>query len=97
MPKLVSRTPFSPVAFAGSAVALLALVYVALIAVVMSYVALTIEFTQSVRSDEAAVASLESQYLAGVADITATDIASAGYAKPVAEVYVPTKSGTALR
>lgn len=86
-----------PVALSVGAVAVLVLVYVALIAVVMSYAALTIEFSQSVRNDEAAVASLESVYLARVAEITSTDYAVAGYAKPVAQLYVPAKSVTALR
>ena len=87
----------SPVTFSGGAVACLALVYMTLIAVVMSYVALTIEFSQSVRNDEATVSALESQYLSRVAHLTATDVAAAGYAKPSSEIYVPAESVTALR
>lgn len=71
--------------------------YIGLIAVVMSYAALTVEFSQSVRNDETAVATLESQYLATVAQTTNTDYAAAGYALPVATLFVPTKSVTALR
>lgn len=79
------------------AVGVLAVAYVGLIAVVMTYAALTVEFAQSVRNDESVVAVLESQYLSNVAQITNTDYVSAGYAKPVAELFVPTKSATALR
>lgn len=78
-------------------VAVLALIYIGLIAVVMSYAALTVEFSQHVRNDEAAVADLEAQYLATVAAVTSTDYAAAGYAKPVAQAFVRAESGTALR
>ena len=97
MRKLIMHVQSSPVALAGGTFALFALVYVALIAVVMSYVALTIEFTQSVRNDEAAVASLEQQYLARVAEISTTDYTAMGYDKPTVQTYVPTESVTALR
>ena len=63
----------------------------------MSYAALTVEFSQSVRNDEATVATLESRYLATVAEITTTDFAAAGYALPIAEVFVSAKSVTAVR
>lgn len=76
--------------------AVLLLSYIALIAVVMSYAALTVEFTQSVRSDEATVAALESSYLAALASITTTDYSAAGYTKPVAELFVPGAAVTAL-
>jgi len=79
------------------AVGVLALTYIGLIAVVMSYAALTVEFTQSVRNDEAAVARLESQYLNTVSQISNTDYASVGYTKPLSKTFVTTKSATALR
>lgn len=63
----------------------------------MSYAVLTVEFSQSVRNDEASVATLESQYLTAVAQITNTDYATAGYAKPIAKAFVPAQSATALR
>lgn len=63
----------------------------------MSYAALTVEFSQSVKNDEAAVAILESQYLASVAHITNMDYAGEGYARPVAQTFVRAKSVTALR
>lgn len=77
--------------------ALLGVSYVALIAIVMSYAALTIQFSQSVRSDQAAVATLEAQYLAAVAVVTNTDYSALGYTKPVSRVYVPSARLTALR
>lgn len=77
--------------------ALLALSYIVLIAVVMSYAALHVEFAQQVRSDEAVVASLESSYLATLSQVTATDYALAGYHKPLAKTYVAGNPQTALR
>lgn len=63
----------------------------------MSYAALTVEFSQSVRNDEATIAVLEGHYLATVARIANTDYIAAGYAKPLAEVFVPAKNVAALR
>ncbi|MBU6490982.1 hypothetical protein KGQ25_02410 [Patescibacteria group bacterium] len=94
---LFHRPRFSVLSLCSGVVAILAVVYIGLIAVVMSYAVLTVEFSQSVRNDEAAVALLESQYFANVSRITNTDYATAGYAKPVAEAFVPTQSVTALR
>jgi len=92
-----SHISFSLTALCFGAVAVLAVAYVALIAIVMSYAALTIEFSQSVKNDEATVAALEGQYLSAVADITSADYAAAGYALPIAKIFVPAKSVTALR
>ncbi len=89
--------PFSPVSLCFGTVAVLAVTYIGLIAVVMSYAVLTVEFSQSVRNDEATVATLESQYLTAVAQITDTNYVAAGYAKPIAKIFVPTQSATALR
>ena len=89
--------PFSPTALCSGVVAILAVSYIGLIAVVMSYAALTIEFSQSVKSDEAVVATLEGQYLSSVANVTSVDYSADGYAAPVAEIFVPAKSVTALR
>jgi hypothetical protein len=75
----------------------LAVVYLGLIAAIMSYATLTIEFSQSVKNDEAALAILESQYLAKVAQIQHTDYQTIGYAIPQATRYVPGTSVTALR
>ena len=93
----IHRFSLSPVSLAVALVATLGVAYIALVAVVMSYAALTIEFSQSVRNDEAAVATLESQYLAVVEAITTIDYAGAGYGKPVAEIFVPKGGGTGLR
>lgn len=95
---VVERLPrFSPVALSLALVATLAVAYVALIATVMSYAALTVSFSQSVRNTEADVAALESDYLAAVSSVADTDYASEGYAKPARETYVPTARATALR
>lgn len=91
------RFSFSFLPLCYGAVGTLFVVYIGLIAAVMSYAALTVEFSQSVKSDEAAVAVLESQYLASVASITNTDYHAEGYAAPIAQIFVPTKSVTALR
>jgi hypothetical protein len=78
-------------------VAILAVIYVGLIAVVMSYAALTVEFSQSVRNDEAAIAILEERYLANISNVTQIDYVSAGYTIPVSKTFVQAKSATALR
>ncbi len=92
-----ARASFSPIALLTGLVATLGVAYVGLIAVVMAYAAVTVQFSQSVRSDEAQVAVLEGQYLSAIAGINSTDYAAAGYAKPIAEVYVPGARATALR
>lgn len=94
-----SRTfiPFSPLSVCSGAVGVLVVIYIGLIAVVISYAALTVEFSQSVKNDEAVVAALEGQYLASVSQITNVDYASLGYAKPTAQTFVRAKNVTALR
>lgn len=89
--------PFSALSMCYGAVGVLLVAYIGLIAVVMSYAALTVEFSQSVKTDESAVAVLEGQYLAGVARLTNTDYAAEGYAKPAAKAFVRAQSATALR
>ena len=91
------RLPYSVTSLCVTLVAVLTVVYVGLIAVAMSYAALTVEFSQSVRNDEAMVAGLEQQYLATMAYIAKMDYAAAGYATPSSKVFVPAKSVTALR
>lgn len=97
MHKIHTRFPFSLVSICSGLVALLTVVYIGLIAVIMSYAALTIEFSQSVRNDEAEVAVLETRYFAAVTEVTATDYVSAGYTKPLSQTFIAAKSGTALR
>lgn len=92
-----SRLSLSAVTLCASAVAVLATAYIGLIAVVMSSAALTMEFAQSVKNDEAVVAVLESQYLAAVAHLTGIDYVAAGYATPRSTLFVPATSVTALR
>jgi hypothetical protein len=97
MPNFLHRLPFSPLKLAAGIVGVLLLTYIGLIAIVVSYAALTVEFTQSVKQDEAHVATLEAEYLAGVARITEIDYTAAGYTKPVAQIFVAAKGVTALR
>ena len=89
--------PFSILSLCYGAVGVLLVSYIGLIAVVMSYAALTVEFSQSVKDDEASLAVLEGQYLASVSEITNTDFSMEGYAKPAAKVFVRAQSVTALR
>ena len=93
----VVRMPFSPVKAAAILVAGLVICYIGLIAVVMSYAASTVAFSQEVRSDEAQVAQLEARYLAQVQTITSTDYTALGYAKPVSIAYVSRTQATAMR
>jgi len=88
---------FSALSLCYGAVGVLLVAYIGLIAVVMSYATLTVEFSQSVKNDEATVAVLEGQYLAGVAHLINIDYAALGYAKPVAKAFVRAESVTALR
>ncbi|HVW82688.1 MAG TPA: hypothetical protein VHC68_01960 [Candidatus Paceibacterota bacterium] len=74
----------------------LALTYLGLVAFSMSYAALEVEFSQSVKDDQASVATLDARYLAQIARITQSDPTAAGYAAPVAERYVPAAPATAL-
>lgn len=92
-----SPFPFSVLSLCWGAVGILLVTYIGLIAVVMSYATLTIEFSQSVKNDEAAVATLEGQYLASVVHITSTDYAAEGYEKPINKIFVRAESATALR
>ena len=89
--------PFRALPFCYAIIGTLLLCYLATVAMVMSYAALTIEFTQSVRNDTSVVAQLEKQYLAGVADITSVDYSFEGYEKPQIKHFVRAKSGTALK
>ena len=91
------RTPFSLLSLCYGAAGTLLVVYIGLIAVIMSYATLTIEFSQSVRNNEAAIALLEGRYLADIARITGTNYAAEGYAKPAVKAFVKAESVTALR
>lgn len=89
--------PYSFQSLCTGAVIILLVTYIGIIAVVMSYAVFTVEFSQSVRNDEATVAVLESRYLSTISRITGTDYVMAGYSKPRVEVFVPAKEVTALR
>ena len=99
MPKSLRSSvfPFSVTQVLFGLNGILVVGYLALIAVVMSYAALTVEFSQSVRSDEAAVAALETQYLNKVAEVSGTDFRALGYTRPQSVAFVKAESGTALR
>ena len=93
----VRALPYAPTTIALSLVAFLAVAYIGLLAVVMSYAASTVAFSQSVRNSEAAVASLEARYLSKVAEITNLDYHALGYEKPGDRNYVSGVRATALR
>lgn len=97
MRNLHFHLPFSVVSLVSSATGFLLVLYIGLIAVVMSYAALTVEFSQSIRNEESAVALLESRYLTNVADIATINYNEFGYIKPQTEIFVRAKSATALR
>lgn len=97
MHNLRAHLPFSLLSLCIGAVAILFVAYIGLIAVVMSYAAVTVEFSQSVRNNESSVAELESIYLAGVARVTSLDYVAAGYAKPSSVTFIREQSATALR
>lgn len=78
-------------------VGVLSVAYIGLIAVVMSYATLTVEFSQSVKNDEAVVAALEGDYLTSLARMTNTDYVAEGYSKPIRKSFVRAESMTALR
>lgn len=83
--------------FCIGTVAVLFVIYIGLIATIMSYAALTVEFSQSVRNAGSAVAVLEGQYLAAIARTTTIDYIAEGYALPIAKTFVRAESPTALR
>lgn len=89
--------PFSPLTVCYGIVGILAVAYIGLIAIVMSSAVLTVEFSQSVKNDEAAVAVLEGQYLSTLARISAMNYTDEGYTKPVMKIFVRAESVTALR
>ncbi len=76
---------------------ILLLVYIALISIVMTYATLTVEFAESVRDDQSAVASLEASYLEEVRALSSVDYRSLGFVEPKAKVFVKSAPVTALR
>lgn len=97
MHSLRSPLPFSLVSLVSGATAVLVVSYIGLIAVVVSYATLTVEFSQSVRNDEAIVATLESKYLTSISHLTNTDYVAAGYTKPFTKIFVQAQSRAAVR
>ncbi len=76
---------------------LLALTYIGLIAIVMSYATMQAEFADEVRIGGAHVAALETEYLAAIDTLTDIDYGALGYVKPHARRFVPGAPETALR
>ena len=74
----------------------LVLVYLGLVAFSMSYAALEVQSAQSVKGEEAQVATLDTQYLAAIAAVTESDPAALGYAAPVATLFGPGTPATAI-
>jgi len=97
MYNLRAHLPFSLLSLSYGAVGTLLVVYIGLIAVVMSYATLTVEFSQSIKNDTSTVAVLEAKYLASVVRLTNTDYFAEGYAKPITQTFIRAKSVTALR
>lgn len=93
----MSKSRFSPLKLASSAVGALLVVYIGLIAVVMSYASLTIEYAESMKQVKSQVATLETSYLASVSRLTSADYHALGYAAPLSTTYVTGGGGTALR
>lgn len=87
---------WSPVSALLALNATFIVVYLGLIAVAMTYAALEVEFTQYTKNDEAAVATLESSYLAQTAALTTVNYTALGYTDPVAVLSVPGAPQTAL-
>lgn len=91
------RIPFSPLTLSWGLVSALSVVYAGLIALIMSSAVLTIEFSHSIKDNEAAVASLEAHYLASVAAVALADYRAAGYAIPPVKRFVTAENVAALR
>lgn len=62
--------------------------YLALIAFIMAYGTLQMQFAERVRDTSAQVGTLESQYLALVTQINETNPATLGFTKPTSIAYV---------
>jgi hypothetical protein len=97
MYKVRSILPFSLFTASCWAACICAVVYIGLMATVMTYAALTIEFSQSVKNDEATVATLEGRYLTEVSRIQSLDYRTIGYVVPTEKYFVPAANMTALR
>lgn len=91
---MIGRIPVVPLLLGVNA--LLVLAYLSLVAVVMSYAALHVAFAEDVRSDEAAVAKLESVYFDSLKLLSKTEYTNQGYEKPLAKTFVKGTSPTAL-
>lgn len=82
----VAELPFIPALSFIAGVLLVS--YLALIATIMVYGTLQMQFAERVRDTSAQVGVLESQYLALITQINKTDPSSLGFTKPVSIAYV---------
>jgi hypothetical protein len=96
MPSRIFIGKFPAVTLLVGLNALFVLLYVGIMAIVMSYATMQIEFAQSVRTDEASVAMLESSYLTAVDQVTQVNYLGQGYGKPTAELFVTSAAQTAF-
>jgi hypothetical protein len=96
MLKAMRTNSWTPVSALLALNATFVVIYLALIAVAMTYAALEVEFTQYTKNDEATVASLEATYLSSLTALTTTNYVAEGYAQPIAQIFVPGAPQTAL-
>lgn len=82
----VAEFPFIPTLSFIAGVLLVS--YLAMLAFIMVYGTLQMQFAQRVRDTSAQVGVLESQYLSLVTQINKTDPSTLGFTKPVAIAYV---------
>lgn len=83
--------------FGTGLIGTLLVVYIGLIALVMSYASVTISYAESIKDDESQVAVLETQYLESLATLTSIDYSEHGYVVPQVTAYVRETGVTALR
>lgn len=82
----VAKLPFVPALSFIAGVLLVS--YIALIATIMVYGTLQMQFAQRVRDTSAHVGVLESQYLSLITQINKTNPSTLGFTKPVSIAYV---------
>lgn len=84
----VGVLPVPITATLAAAAGLLAIVYVGMLAVAMTYGVLQIQAAQTVRDTSAAVGNLETTYLSVITTINNVNPVSLGFSKPSTVAYV---------
>lgn len=87
---------FSLVKWLGAIVGSLVVLYIGLIAFVMSYAAVQTEMAQSVRDSSAQVSLLEVQYFNATRALTEVNPVALGYSAPIAKNFVSGHARAAL-